>query len=194
MRIAPLAALLLALAPRPARADPVADAVSRARLEVARGVSYDPSYVRLAYPGGDVAADRGVCTDVVVRAFRAAGLDLQAKVHADVLAAPAAYAPWVKTADANIDHRRVGPLRVWLSRHAVALPLDDAQSYRAGDVVVWSFGCKSAGPGCYPHHVGLVSDKKGARGLPLVVHNLGPSPTEDDALDRWTRVGHFRVL
>jgi uncharacterized protein YijF (DUF1287 family) len=61
-------------------------------------------------------------------------------------------------------------------------------------VVVWSFSCKTASPGCYPHHIGVVSDKKGARGLPLVIHNLGPSPTEDDMLDAWPRIGHFRAL
>lgn len=178
--------------PAPTGTPPVAAAIARARLEVERGVRYDSSYVRLAYPSGDVDAGQGVCTDVVVRAYRAAGVDLQAKIHEDVVRDRAAYEPFVKAPDTNIDHRRVGPLKIWFERHATTLPLGDASTYRPGDVVVWSFSCKSAGPGCPPQHIGVVSDKKGPRGLPLVIHNLGPAPTEDDALDAWTRIGHFR--
>lgn len=173
---------------------PARRAISRARLEVARGVRYDPSYVPLSYPAGDVAQDHGVCTDVVVRAYRAAGVDLQVKVHEDVVRDKDAYGAFVKAPDANIDHRRVGPLKTWFERHAKRVSLEDVTTYQPGDVVVWSFSCKAASPGCYPHHIGVVSDKQGARGLPLVIHNLGPSPSEDDMLDAWTRIGHFRLL
>jgi uncharacterized protein len=114
------------LASSSALADPPASrierVIERAREEVARGVEYDPSYVRLAYPNGDVDPARGVCTDVVVRALRAAGIDLQSRVHEDILARPSAYARFVTRADANIDHRRVGPLMVWLDANAVRLP------------------------------------------------------------------------
>jgi len=171
--------------------------VARARQEVARGVAYDPSYVRLSfrderdtghavYPGGDLDPARGVCTDVVIRSMRAVGVDLQAEVHADIVAHPAAY-PRVSSPDANIDHRRVGPLLTYLRAHAREVPDGDV---RGGDVVVWAFGrC----PHCNPDHVGIVSDRQGPRGLPLVIHNIGPRPTEDDVLDAWTRLGHFRL-
>src|SRR6185503_2158005 len=111
--------------------------IARAREEVSRGVSYDPSYVALHYPGGDVDPQSGVCTDVVIRSYRAAGFDFQKLVHEDILRAPKAYEPWVKTPDANIDHRRVGPLLVYLRRHGRALPLD--RDWMAGDIVVISF-------------------------------------------------------
>ncbi len=191
MRIAPFLVLLVPIA---AHADPLADVLARARQEVGRGVEYDSSYVRLYFPGGDVAPSKGVCTDVIIRAFRAAGIDLQVKVHDDIARAPDAYTSWVKTPDSNIDHRRVGPLQVYFSRHAKTIALDDLSTYKPGDVVVISFGCKTAGPGCYPHHIGLVSDKRGPRGIPLLLHNVGPTPSEDDSLDSWTRIAHFRVL
>jgi uncharacterized protein YijF (DUF1287 family) len=163
--------------------------VARAREEVTRGVSYDPAWYPMRYPGGDVDSSLGVCTDVVVRGYRAAGVDLQKLVHEDVLRAGAAYVPWVKTPDASIDHRRVGPLLTYLRRHARALPVDG--DYAAGDIVVISF---NACPSCSPQHVGVVSDKLGPRKLPLLIHNMGPTPREDDTLDAWTHLGHFRVL
>jgi uncharacterized protein YijF (DUF1287 family) len=190
MRLAPY---LLVFVPALAGADPLSDVLARARLEVARGVEYDSAYVRLSYPNGDLSPTKGVCTDVVIRALRAIGYDLQSRVQQDIAASPDAYTAWVKTPDSNIDHRRVGPLQVYFSRHAKTIALAN-EDYRAGDVVVISFGCKQAGPGCYPHHIGIVSDKKGPRGLPLLIHNVGPTPSEDDSLDTWTRIAHFRVL
>ena len=182
---------------------PTARVIARAREEVSRGVAYDPSYVALHYPGGDVDPQSGVCTDVVIRSYRAAGFDFQKLVHEDVLRAPTAYEPWVKTPDANIDHRRVGPLLVYVRRHARSLPLDVPCSrrpgcagsidrdYAAGDIVVISF---VACPSCNPAHIGVVSDKMGPRGLPLLIHNMGPTPREDDTLDAWTHLGHFRLI
>ena len=96
----------------------------------------------------------------------------------------------MKSPDATIDHRRVGPLMTYLKRHAARLSNDDPSSYQAGDVVVISF---NACPACSPQHVGIVSDKKGPRGLPLILHNIGPAPSEDDWLDAWTVLGHFRL-
>ncbi len=175
----------------PTQAPPALAVVARARQEVERAVSYDGRWVPIRYPGGDVPAGSGVCTDVVIRGYRAAGLDLQQLVHEDVVRAPSAYAGWVKRPDANIDHRRVGPLGVYLQRHAARLPVDDAKSYAPGDVVIISF---AACPACSPQHVGVVSDRKGPRGLPLMIHNLGPTPTEDDTLDAWPRLAHYRLL
>lgn len=179
----------------------VARVLARAREEVTRGVVYDGRYRtltyrdgvdagRFVYPGGDLEPGRGVCTDVVVRALRAAGIDLQSAVHADIMAHPEPYARFVTHADANIDHRRVGPLMTYLERHATRLSLASEASFAAGDIVVWTFASTAAGA---PAHVGIVGDRPGPRGLPLVIHNLGPHPTEDDALDAWVRVGHYRL-
>lgn len=170
---------------------PTARVVARAREEVARAVAYDPAWHAMAYPNGDVDSSIGVCTDVVIRGYRAAGVDLQKLVHEDVMHAQSAYDPWVKKPDASIDHRRVGPLLTYLRRHAHALAIDDAKSYAAGDIVVVSF---NACPACSPQHIGVVSDKMGPRGMPLFIHNMGPTPREDDTLDAWTRLGHFRLL
>jgi hypothetical protein len=144
---------------------------------------------RAVYPDGDLDPQRGVCTDVVIRALRGVGIDLQELVHKDILARHAAY-PAVRTPDANIDHRRVGPMLTFLRAHAQTLGLEASADWRAADIVVWAFRpC----PGCTPDHVGVVSDRVGPRGLPLVVHNMGPSPREDDVLDAWTVLGHFRM-
>jgi uncharacterized protein YijF (DUF1287 family) len=174
--------------------------VARAREEVARRVVYDPAYVPLSfrdeedtgrgvYPGGDLDPHRGVCTDVVVRAFRDVGVDLQQLVHEDILARRAGY-PAVRVPDANIDHRRVGPMLTFLRAHAEALRAEASADWKGADIVVWAFrSC----PRCTPDHVGVVSDRTGPRGLPLVVHNIGPAPSEDDVLDAWTVIGHFRL-
>ena len=176
----------LTAAPTPT---PAARVVARARDEVTRGVEYDPSWFPMKYPGGDLDPHLGVCTDVVIRGYRAAGIDFQKLVHEDVLRAPAAYVPWVKKPEATIDHRRVGPMLVYLRRHARALPVN--ADWAPGDIVVISF---TACPACSPQHVGVVSDKKGPRGIPLLIHNMGPTPREDDTLDAWTHLGHFRLL
>lgn len=170
---------------------PTTRVVTRAREEVTRRVSYDPSWFAISYPNGDPSPSVGVCTDVVIRSYRAAGIDFQKLVHEDVVRNTAAYDPWVKVIDANIDHRRVGPLMTYLSRHAKKLSNDDNASYAAGDIVVISF---NACPRCSPQHIGVVSDKLGPRGVPLMIHNMGPVPSEDDTLDAWTRIGHYRVL
>jgi uncharacterized protein YijF (DUF1287 family) len=167
--------------------------VTRARAEVANAVTYDSAYVPLAYPNGDPAADRGVCTDVVIRSLRTTGIDLQARIHEDILRRPTAYTT-VAHPDRNIDHRRVTPMLAYLRANATALPktFDDPSlaTWQPGDVVVWAFRpC----PACNPDHVGIVSDRKGPRGVPLVLHNIGPVPSEDDRLDEWTVLGHFRV-
>ena len=163
--------------------------VARAREEVTRGVLYDPSWHTMPYPGGDVDPGLGVCTDVVIRGYRAAGIDFQKLVHEDVMSSAASYEPWVKKPDATIDHRRVGPLLTYLRRHARSLPAN--ADYAPGDVVVISF---TACPACGPQHVGVVSDRLGPRGVPLLIHNMGPTPREDDTLDSWTHLGHFRLL
>lgn len=167
--------------------------VARARLEVTRAVTYDSSWFPIAYPNGDPAPDKGVCTDVVIRSLRIAGIDLQQRIHEDILQRPAVYTT-VTRPDRTIDHRRVTPMLTYLRAHATSLPMTfdspAAASWEPGDIVVWAFRpC----PACNPDHVGIVSDRKGARGLPLVLHNIGPVPSEDDRLDAFTVLGHFRL-
>jgi len=184
-----LAWLVLAL---PATAQP--GQVSRI-LEAAHGQvgvtrHYDGSYVRLDYPGGDVPLDRGVCTDVVIRALRAAGIDLQKEVHEDMRRDFAAYPRhWgLSRPDRNIDHRRVPNLETWLRRAGHALPVrGEDGDYRPGDLVSWRL------PGGLPH-IGIVSDQQAASGRPLVVHNIGAGTRVEDVLFAWPPVGHFRVF
>ncbi len=168
--------------------------VERARLEVTRRVIYDSRYVSLSYPGGDVDPSRGVCTDVVVRALRAVGIDLQRLVHEDILRRPGAYKRGGKRADASIDHRRATALLVWFEAYTRVLPRqvetqEARTSYAPGDILVWSLHNNGRA-----EHVGVVSDRKGPRGLPLVIHNIGPFPTEEDVLDGWQILGHFRPI
>lgn len=168
--------------------------VERARLEVTRGVVYDSRYVDLSYPGGDVDPSRGVCTDVVIRALRAVGIDLQRLVHEDILRRPGAYKRSGKRADASIDHRRATALLVWFEAYTRVLPRqvetqEARTSYAPGDILVWSLHNNGRA-----EHVGVVSDRKGPRGLPLVIHNIGPFPTEEDVLDGWQILGHFRPI
>jgi len=148
----------------------------------------DPMYTTMAYPNGDVAADRGVCTDVVIRAFRAVGIDLQQKVHEDMSRNFAAYPHrWgLAKPDSNIDHRRVPNLQKWFERQRRSLPVTTkAADYRAGDVVSWKLDNGL-------DHVGVVSAKRGGEGRPLVVHNIGRGAQEEDVLFAWTLTGHYR--
>ncbi|MCX5797644.1 MAG: DUF1287 domain-containing protein [Elusimicrobia bacterium] len=151
--------------------------------------TYDPAYVRLAYPGGDVPASRGVCTDVLIRAYRKLGVDLQVDVREDMKAAFPAYPKlWGRREpDSNIDHRRVPNLMVLFSRQGAALPLSKrAADYRPGDIVAWDLGGGVT-------HIGLVVDRKSQDGARfLIVHNIGPGPLLEDVLFDWKIIGHFR--
>ena len=185
---------LLLLASTPVAATASADAArvaSAARAQVGVTLAYDPAYTRIPYPGGDVPPERGVCTDVVVRAFRAVGVDLQLKVHEDMRANFRAYPRnWgLSRPDRNIDHRRVPNLQRFFSRAGRALPVSaSASDYRAGDVVSWKL----------PNgldHVGVVSARRtgsGAQARPLVVHNIGRGAREEDVLFAWRQTGHYR--
>jgi uncharacterized protein YijF (DUF1287 family) len=181
-------------------ADFTAKVIARAREEVAHQVSYDSSYVSLAYPNGDVDPARGVCTDVVVRALRAGGLDLQSRLHEDELAHRDAYPLGQgRVPDANIDHRRVGPLLTWFRRHAeeatTTVAPETWSEFHPGDVVVFTFtpcpACRSKRAAA--SHIGIVSDRKTAEGRPMVLHNFGPSATEDDGLTFWPLLAHFHL-
>jgi uncharacterized protein len=164
--------------------------VDAARSQVGVTVTYDPSYQRLKYPGGDVPLERGVCTDVVVRAYRKLGIDLQELVHKDMKRAWSEYphpARWgLRKPDPHIDHRRVPNLRAFFQRHGTALGVTrDAGSFRAGDVVTWEL------PGGLPH-IGIVADQASARGTPLIVHNIGRGARIEDMLFAYRITGHYR--
>lgn len=147
---------------------------------------YDPSYVRLAYPGGDVPVERGVCADVVIRAFRAIGVDLQVTVHEDMRAHFAAYPDhWgLRDPDRNIDHRRVPNLMRYFERQGKRLSLDD--TYEPGDVVAWRL------PNGL-NHIGVVAAERVPRETrPYVVHNIGAGTRQEDVLYAFEIIGHYR--
>ena len=160
-----------------------------ARRQIGVTVRYDPAYVRLSYPGGDVPASRGVCTDVVIRALRTQRIDLQQRVHEDMRAHFAEYPQkWgLRAADSNIDHRRVPNLQTWFERQGWSLPVTSrAADYRAGDLVTWML------PGNLPH-IGIVSDRKTmSGGTPLIIHNIGRGTREEDILFDHRMTGHYR--
>jgi uncharacterized protein YijF (DUF1287 family) len=173
-----------------ARAD-ATDVVLAARQQVGVTVHYDPAYRTLAYPNGDLPPERGVCTDVVIRALRAARrIDLQAAVHEDIRAHAAAYPlrRWrASRPDASIDHRRVPNLMVYFARQGYARPAGAAAAdYLPGDIVAWDLGRGIL-------HVGIVTDRKAVTGAPLVVHNIGAGAREEDILFRFAVIGHYRL-
>lgn len=157
------------------------------------GTRYDASYQPISYPLGDVAASKGACTDVVIRALRAAGYDLQKRVHDDMTARFDAYPKtWgLEAPNPNIDHRRVPNQMVYLRKYGRELPRAtsgaDLKTWQVGDIVYWNTG----NSGNTRLHTGIVSDTRDWRGLPYVIHN-GSICIEDDALDRWPIIGHFR--
>jgi uncharacterized protein len=164
--------------------------VAAARQQIGTTVTYDPAYVSLKYPGGDVPADRGVCTDVVIRAYRdGLNLDLQKLVHEDMRENFVAYPKtWgLKSTDRNIDHRRVPNLAVFFKRKGAALAISDKpEDFAAGDLVTMML------PGNLPH-IGMVSDMKTSDGKhPLFIHNIGRGTQEEDVLFAYTHTGRFR--
>jgi len=154
-------------------------------------VRYDPAYIRIPYPGGDVPEDTGVCTDEVIRSYRAAGIDLQKEVHEDMEKNFSAYPrqrKWLgRRPDTNIDHRRVPNLMVFFSRKGESLQVtEDPADYPPGDIVTWDLG------GDVPH-IGIVVDEKSSEGgRHLIVHNIGQGPKREDVLFAWKITGHYR--
>ncbi|WP_309664693.1 DUF1287 domain-containing protein [Tabrizicola sp.] len=162
-----------------------------ARTQVGVTTIYDPGYVRLAFPGGDIARDRGVCTDVVIRALRDGwGIDLQLAVNRDMTSAFSAYPDlWgLASPDRNIDHRRVPNLQTLFTRVGAALPVtDDPTPYLPGDIVTWSLPGNLA-------HIGIVSDQMSTdRSHPLILHNIGAGAREEDILFAFPITGHYRI-
>ena len=156
-------------------------------------VRYVSAYVRIPYPNGDVPADTGVCTDEVIRSYRAVGVDLQKEVHEDMAKNFAAYPNkrrWgLAHPDANIDHRRVPNLMVFFQRNGETLSITSrADDYGPGDLVTWDLG------GNVPH-IGMVVDQKSrSSGRYMVVHNIGEGPKMEDVLFNWKILGHYRYF
>lgn len=164
-------------------------AFERTKLDI----RYDGSYHSLAYPNGDVPSDIGVCTDVIIRSYRALGIDLQVLVHEDMLQNFAAYPSqriWgLSRTDKNIDHRRVPNLQVFFTRHGKSLAItQQPKDYKTGELITWML------PGNLPH-IGIVSDKVSTKsGRPLIVHNIGAGPSLDDMLFDYPITGHYRYV
>ena len=152
-------------------------------------VVYDPTYFKLAYPNGDVPSDKGVCTDVVIRAYRKLGIDLQKEVHEDMKANFSSYPNnWgLKATDRNIDHRRVPNLMTFFSRHGKILPISkDAKNYSPGDIVCWNLGGAIT-------HIGIVVNRKSSDGQRnLIIHNIGNGQIVEDCLFKFRIIGHYR--
>ena len=152
---------------------------------------YDPAYVALEYPNGDVPEKTGVCSDVVVRAFRKAGIDLQKEVHEDMKAARSEYpTKWGANApDKNIDHRRVLNLMKYFDRRGKSLPISDAAGdYKPGDVVAWELTNGI-------DHIGIVTNMLSeSADRYLIVHNIGAGTRIEDVLLSWTIKGHYRFF
>jgi len=166
------------------------DSLSMFAIELTKqSVTYDPSYVIIPYPNGDVAENKGVCTDVIIRSYRKMGIDLQKEVHEDMAANFSKYPKkWGLTKpDKNIDHRRVPNLMTFFSRHGMVKPItNNPKDYQPGDIVCWNLGGGIT-------HIGIVVNKKSADGKRYkIVHNIGAGQVEEDMLFNFTIIGHYQ--
>ena len=166
--------------------------LSDAAISIVDGsIDYDPAYFSIKYPNGDVPKNKGVCTDVIIRAYRKLNIDLQKEVHDDINANFSKYPnlkKWgLKKPDTNIDHRRVPNLEVFFARKGQKLPVsNNADDYKTGELVSWMIGKK------YPH-IGIITNKKSSDGKrPLLVHNVGNGQLLEDCLFDYEIVGHFK--
>jgi len=153
-------------------------------------VQYDPSYIGIKYPNGDVPKNKGVCTDVVIRTYRKLGIDLQKEVHEDLKANFSSYPnlkKWgLKKPDTNIDHRRVPNLEVFFERKGKKLEVsNNPNDYKTGEIVTWMINGKLP-------HIGIITHKKSIDGNPMIVHNVGGGQVAEDCLFSWEIVGHFK--
>ncbi|HEX8888689.1 MAG TPA: DUF1287 domain-containing protein [Pyrinomonadaceae bacterium] len=178
--------------PLAANSSPALKSVVEAALEQTKYTRYyDQSYTKISYPGGDVPLERGACTDVIIRAFRKGGVDLQKEVHEDMEQNFAAYpAKWgLKSPDPNIDHRRVPNLRTFFERKGKSLPVTNrAEDYLPGDVVTWDLGGGS-------DHIGVVTNLWSDETQNyLIVHNMGGGAKVENVLFAWRITGHYRYF
>jgi uncharacterized protein YijF (DUF1287 family) len=172
--------------------EPVRNIIASAREQLKVTTNYTQEYRVLPYPMGDMPADTGACTDVVIRAFRRAGVDLQKEVHEDMAASFSAYPQkWgLAQTDTNIDHRRVPNLQTYFTRKGKSLPISSkGEDYKPGDVVTWDLDGKGM------THIGLVSNtwNDGSKRY-LIIHNIGGGVQEEDRLFDWKITGHYRYF
>jgi uncharacterized protein len=181
--------LTIAQARAHASSEAIKKLLTSAREQSAITKSYDPRYVQIAYPGGDVPRETGVCSDVIIRAFRAVDIDLQKLVHEDMAKNFVVYPRrWnLSRPDTNIDHRRVPNLMMYFSRLGKALPiLENAQHFQAGDIVAWDLGTGQT-------HIGIASgERKLFAQRSLIFHNIGAGVQHEDVLFKWRVIGHYR--
>jgi len=166
------------------------DNLSDAAIELTKDkVVYDPSYFSIPYPNGDVPKGKGVCTDVVIRAYRKLGIDLQKEVHEDMKSHFSVYPKiWgLRSTDKNIDHRRVPNLMTFFDRKGTKLPITkNPEDYKPGDVISWNLGGATT-------HIGVLVNKKSADNKRyLVVHNIGSGQVLEDCLFRFKINGHHQ--
>jgi hypothetical protein len=162
--------------------------IKSAQSQIGKTVTYNPEYAKIKYPMGDIALSKGVCTDVVVRAFRSVNVDLQEKIYKDKKENPSRYKGlyYTEKLDPNIDHRRVKNIQAYLASRKYRVK----DKFRAGDIVVWKL----------PHepkeldHIGICSNKLNKDGEPLIIHNIGQGAKEEDVLREYRIVDHFRVF
>lgn len=164
--------------------------LSDAAIELTKEtVAYDPAYFSIKYPNGDVPKNKGVCTDVVIRAYRKIGIDLQKEVHEDMKENFSKYPKkWgLKGTDTNIDHRRVPNLQVFFTRLGKSLEVTDtASDYKTGDLVTWMIAEKMP-------HIGIVTNRKTSDGKRnLIVHNVGSGQVLEDCLFKYKITGHYQ--
>lgn len=159
-----------------------------AKKQIGVTISYDPTYRKLDFPRGDVLQETGVCTDVVVRAYRLQNIDLQQLLNVDMKSNFSAYPKtWgLKSTDKNIDHRRVPNIETYFERHGQSLSMTDESSFKAGDIVSWRL------PNSNLPHIGIVSDKSASDGTPLIIHNIGRGTQEENILFAYPIYGHYR--
>lgn len=166
--------------------------LTNALEQIQTTTGYTQEYFSIPYPNGDVPAETGACTDVIIRGFRNAGVDLQKEVHEDMAANFDAYPKkWgLKRPDANIDHRRVPNLRVFFERHGSSSPVSlDAGKFKPGDVVSWDLNGKGM------THIGLVSNVRNEADTRfMIIHNIGGGVQLEDRLFEWTITGHYRYF
>ncbi len=172
----------------PAHKVPSNPIVAAAREQLINPAHYSGAYYKIDYPMGDVPADRGACTDVIIRALRKVKIDLQKEIQED--ADKQIYPAMMLARDKSIDHRRCPNQIQYFSRHAEQFPVDSNQivknNIKPGDIIFWKLPDNK-------DHVGIASDQLASDGHPLVIHNIGPTASEQDVLFAWKIVAHFRV-
>lgn len=157
-----------------------------ARQQIGQTLYYDPAYTALKYPMGDVPLIKGVCTDVIIRALRLQGVDLQKLIHEDMKKSFAVYPKkWgLKSTDRNIDHRRVPNIMTYFNRQGYEVK---DKNYKAGDIVTWDLGKGLV-------HIGIISNQKSlVNSTPLVIHNIGSGTQENNILFDYKITGHYRI-